>query len=53
MSSNLTRRQIQIQRRRKVRAIETRRDQALLKRDQATSELKKLRSELASARLSG
>lgn len=50
MSSNLTKRQLQIARRRKIRQIETRRDQALLKRDQATNELKKLRGELAASR---
>lgn len=53
MSSNLTQRQVQIQRRRKIRAIETKRDQALLKRDQASSELKKLRSDLSQARMTG
>ena len=53
MSSNLTKRQVQIQRRRKVRVIETKRDQALLKRDQATSDLKKFRLELSQARMNG
>lgn len=53
MSGNLTKRQVQIQRRRKIRQIETKRDMALLKRDQATAELKKLRVELSQARMSG
>lgn len=47
----MTERQIQIARRRKVRALETRRDQELLKRDKASEALSTIRIELRTARL--
>jgi len=51
MSKQLTERQLQIARRRRVRALETRRDQELLKRDRASEVLRGIRAELKAARL--
>lgn len=51
MAQQMTNRQIQISRRRRIRALETRRDQELLKRDKATESLRSIRGELKAARL--
>lgn len=52
MARTLTERQIQILRRRKIRAIESKRDQAMMTRDKANSDLRKYRQELQEARAS-
>lgn len=50
MASNPTKRQLQIARRRKIRAIEAKRDQEILKRDNANTNIRKLRNDLKQAR---
>lgn len=51
--ASLTRRQAQISRRKRIRGLETRRDQAMERMDKAKADLKRARTELANARKEG